>query len=177
MIETQRLILRPWREGDLAPYAAMMADPDVANWLGGTMTLAEAEASLARRAATFEHLGFAMWVVERKADGVFLGSVGLDPAGDDIPFAPVVEVGWRLVRNAWGLGYATEAARAAIDDGFMRCGLAEIVAITARTNPRSQAVMERLGMARRPDLDFDHPNLAPDDPLRPHVVYVARADV
>jgi ribosomal-protein-alanine N-acetyltransferase len=85
-----------------------------------------------------------------------------------------VEVGWRLVRTAWGHGFATEAARAAIDDGFSRVGLPEIVSFTARSNLRSQAVMERLGMERDENRDFDHPKLAPDHPLRPHVVYATR---
>jgi ribosomal-protein-alanine N-acetyltransferase len=175
VIETPRLILRRWREEDVAPYAAMMADPEVFTWLGGSQTPAEVEARLAHREAVFEALGYGILAVERRADGAFLGAVGLDPTEDDIPFGPAVEAGWRLARHAWGQGYATEAARAAIDDGFNRCGLTEIVAITARTNLRSQAVMERIGMTRDPARDFDHPALAAGDRLRPHVVYAAKA--
>jgi ribosomal-protein-alanine N-acetyltransferase len=92
---------------------------------------------------------------------------------EDIAFAPAVEVGWRLAREAWGHGYATEAARAALDDGFSRVGLAEIVSFTAVSNRRSRAVMERLGLVRDPARDFDHPKLAADHPLRRHVVYAA----
>ena len=175
MIVTDRLILRRWRAEDLAPYAAMMADPEVFAWLGGSQTPAEVEARLGRREAVFEALGYGIWAVERRDDGAFLGAVGLDPTEDDIPFHPAVEAAWRLARQAWGQGYATEAARAAIDDGFTRCGLPEIVAITARINLRSQAVMQRLGMVREPAKDFDHPALAADDPLRPHVVYALSA--
>jgi RimJ/RimL family protein N-acetyltransferase len=171
VIETERLILRRWREADIVPYAAMMADPAVADWLGGVQTAEKAKASLARREAVFEAFGLGMWAVERRRDAVFLGAVGLDPVEDDMPFAPGVEAAWRMARHAWGAGYATEAARAAINDGFARCGLAEILAVTARTNLRSQALMRRLGFTPQPWRDFDHVRLAPDDPLRPHVVY------
>ena len=171
MIETKRLILRPWRAGDLAPYAAMMADPEVGDWLGGTLTQAQAEAQAARLQAE----SYGAWVVERRSDAAFLGLVELSAVGNDIPLAPAIEVGWRLARDAWGQGYATEAARAVIDDGFAHLEVEEIVAFTASTNLRSQAVMERLGMERDEARDFDHPRLAPGHPLRPHVVYRARA--
>lgn len=173
MIETERLILRPWRAADLDPYAAMMADPEVTDWLGGGQSRAEAEAHLKFLNGTLEAKGFSILAIERKTDGAFVGSAGLAPVREDIPFAPAVEVGWRLARHAWGHGYATEAARAAIDDGFSRLGLAEIVSFTAVGNRRSRAVMERLGLARDPTRDFDHPKLTAGHPLRPHVVYAA----
>jgi RimJ/RimL family protein N-acetyltransferase len=176
VIETERLILRRWREDDLAPYAAMMADPAVANWLGGPRDAATAARDLARREAVIEELGYGIWAVERKADGVFLGAAGADPVEDDIPFYPATEMAWRLARHAWGAGFATEAARAALDDVFRRIGLAEVFAITARSNLKSQAVMRRLGFERRAGADFDHPHLASDHPLRPHVVYAVRAE-
>jgi ribosomal-protein-alanine N-acetyltransferase len=173
LIETERLILRPWRAADLDPYAAMMADPEVTDWLGGGQNRAAAEAHLKFLNETLEARGFSILAIERKADGAFVGSAGLAPVREDIPFAPAVEVGWRLARHAWGHGYATEAARAAIDDGFSRLGLAEIVSFTAAGNRRSRAVMERLGLVRDPTRDFDHPKLAAGHPLRPHVVYAA----
>jgi RimJ/RimL family protein N-acetyltransferase len=176
VIETDRLILRRWRQADLDPYAAMMADPAVTDWLGGGQTPDKVRTVLARREAVFDKLGFGIWAVERREDGAFLGAVGLDPTGDDMPFAPAVEAAWRLVRQAWGFGYATEAARAAINDGFDRCDLTEILAVTAQINLKSQAVMRRLGFAPRPWRDFDHPDIAPSDPLRQHVVYAMRAD-
>ncbi len=173
MIETQRLILRRWRPSDLAAYAAMMDDPEVTYWLGGGQSRAEAEAHLKFLDQTLDARGFAILAIVRKADGAFIGSAGLAEVRGDIAFAPAVEVGWRLARHAWGHGYATEAARAAIDDGFSRLGLTEIVSFTAASNQRSQAVMERLGLVRDPTRDFDHPKLAADHPLRPHVVYAA----
>jgi RimJ/RimL family protein N-acetyltransferase len=173
VIETGRLILRRWRASDLAPYAAMMADPEVTYWLGGGQSRAQAEAHLKLLNETLEGSGFSILAMERKADGAFVGSAGLARVREDIAFAPAVEVGWRLAREAWGHGYATEAARAAIDDGFSRVGLTEIVSFTAASNRRSQAVMERLGLERDPTRDFDHPKLAADHPLRRHVVYAA----
>ena len=168
MIETERLILRPWRESDLAAYAAMMADPEVGYWLGGTLTAAQARTQVERLIGSDD-----AWAVERRGESAFIGSVGLSAVGEDIPFAPAVEVGWCLARAAWGHGYATEAAAAVIRHGFARLGLEEIVAFTASTNLRSQAVMERLGLVRDPTRDFDHPKLAADHSLRPHVVYAA----
>jgi ribosomal-protein-alanine N-acetyltransferase len=174
MIETERLILRRWRPEDLEPYAAMMADPEVTDWLGGGQTRAEAEAMIPLLDAEFERMGFGILVFESKADGVFLGSGGLWFVGPEIPFAPAIEIGWRLARPAWGNGYATEAARAVLADGFGRAGLEEIVSFTAESNRRSRSVMERLGMTRDPGRDFDHPRLPSDHPLRPHVVYASR---
>lgn len=173
MIETERLILRPWRASDVAPYAAMMADPEVTYWLGGGQSRAEAEAHLKVLGETLKATGFSILALERKADGAFVGSAGLAPVRGDIAFAPAVEVGWRLAREAWGHGYATEAAKAAIDDGFSRVGLTEIVSFTAASNRRSRAVMERLGLVRDTTRDFDHPKLAADHPLRRHVLYAA----
>jgi RimJ/RimL family protein N-acetyltransferase len=171
MIETERLILRPWRGADIAPYAAMMADPEVGYWLGGTRSGDEANAQIDRFDAHLAAQGFGLMAIERRSDGAFLGAAGLEALTPDSPLAPGVEIAWRLARAAWGAGYATEAARAVLDDGFGRLGLREIVAFTANSNVRSRAVMERLGFTRSPDRDFDHPALAADHPLRPHVVY------
>lgn len=174
VIETERLILRRWRGADLEPYAAMMADPEVTDWLGGGQTHAQAEAMIGQLDAEFEQRGYGILVFGRKADGAFLGSGGLWSVGEEIPLAPAVEIGWRLARHAWGEGYATEAARALLADGFARVGLEEVVAFTAETNVRSRAVMERLGLRRDPARDFEHPKLPPGNPLRQHVVYAAQ---
>jgi RimJ/RimL family protein N-acetyltransferase len=174
MIETERLSLRRWRDADRAPYAAMMADPEVGHWLGATLTAAEADAQVDRFIETGAGREPGFLAVERRHDGAFLGAACLRPVHGDHPMAGAVEVGWRLARSAWGAGYATEAARALMADGFSRLGLEEIVTFTAVTNTRSRAVMERLGFVRRSDLDFDHPALATEHPLRAHVVYALR---
>ncbi len=174
MIETDRLILRRWRPADRAPYAAMLADPEVGDWLGGVVKGAEADAQIDRAESELGTSGWGYLALERKADGVFLGRAGLRPIYDHLPLAPGIEIAWTLARAAWGQGYATEAARTLLEDGFTRRGLDEILAFTAQTNRRSRAIMERLGMVRDPARDFDHPRLAQGHPLRRTVVYVAR---
>ncbi|HEY2049530.1 MAG TPA: GNAT family N-acetyltransferase [Caulobacteraceae bacterium] len=170
-LETERLILRPWRDEDRAPYAQMMADPEVGYWLGGTLTAAQVNAQIDRAVAQLADGGPSMVAVERRSDGVFLGASGLMLVHVSLPLAGEVEIEWRLARAAWGVGYATEAAGEVARYGFGELGLETIVAFTAVSNHRSRAVMERLGFERQPWRDFDHPNLALDHPLRRHVVY------
>jgi RimJ/RimL family protein N-acetyltransferase len=173
VIETARLILRPWRDEDREPFRAMSADPEIMATLGGVLSAEAADAYIERHQGNVARLGFGRWAVERRDDGAFIGAVGLAPIWPGLPLPEGYEMGWRLVRPAWGAGYAAEAARAAIDDALTRRGLAIVYAFTAHTNTRSEAVMRRLGMSRRMDLDFEHPDLPPGDPLRRHVVYVA----
>lgn len=172
-IETERLVLRPWREEDREPYVAMMADPQVSDWLGGPFTRDEALARIARNAAALGEHGYGRLAMARRADGVFIGYCGLMPIADELPFDGGFEAGWSVIPSAWGLGYATEAAGAVFADGFSRLGLAEILAFTGEANQRSQGVARKLGMRRAPERDFDHPGLARDHPLRRHVVFVA----
>ena len=173
-LDTERLILRGWRDADVAPWAALNADPAVREFLGPPLTAEQSAASVWRFQEGLERNGYGFWAVEVRDTGEFIGFTGLDPLDDDMPFDGV-EAGWRLSRDAWGHGYATEAARAALTYGFDTVGLDEIVAITAATNVRSQAVMRRLGMTTDPADDFDHPRVPPG-PLRRHVLYRARPD-
>ena len=175
MIETARLILRPWREADREAFHAMSADPEVMATLGGVLNRETADAYIDRNQDNIERLGFGRWAVERLEDCAFIGAVGLAPIHESLPLPAGFEMGWRLARHAWGAGYASEAARAAIADAFDRIGLTELYAFTGRPNLRSQATMARVGLERAPELDFDHPTLAEGDPLRPHLVYVSRA--
>jgi ribosomal-protein-alanine N-acetyltransferase len=169
MIQTERLILRPWREADRAAFAAMNADPDVMHDFPAPLTRAESDAKLDRYQTSIETIGYGRWLIERREDGAFLGYTGVMPIFPDHPCAPGDEIGWRMIRAAWGFGYASEAAAAALADGFERLNLEEIIAYTAPTNRRSRAVMERLCMAPDPARDFQ-------DPLHgPFVVYAARA--
>jgi RimJ/RimL family protein N-acetyltransferase len=173
MIQTERLILRPWREADRAPFLAMSADPAVMYWLGGLPTPEAANERFERFAGGLEEHGYSRWAIERIADGAFLGYAGLAPIHESLPLVGI-EAGWGLARAAWGSGYAGEAARAAVRDGFDRLNIDEIVAFTADTNLRSQAVMGRAGLVRDSSRDFNHPNLAEDHPLRHHWVYAAK---
>jgi ribosomal-protein-alanine N-acetyltransferase len=176
MIATERLVLRPWLERDREPFAAMSADPQVMHWLGGgPWTRAQSDAQVDRYLGRHGEPGRGVLAIERRSDHAFLGLIALEPA-DVAPAGPVgVEIGWRLARHAWGAGYATEAAAAVVTQGLERGGLAEILAFTAARNLRSQLVMRRIGLHRRPDLDFDHPRLAAEHILRPHVVWSTRA--
>ncbi|MCX5087469.1 GNAT family N-acetyltransferase [Streptomyces sp. NBC_00365] len=173
-LRTDRLTLRRWRDSDLEPWAAMNADPEVREHLGDLLTREQSDDSVARFQAEFDQRGYGWWAVEVQATGEFIGFAGLDQVDDGMPFTGV-EIGWRLARSAWGQGYATEAARAALAHGFDTLELPEILAVTTATNLRSQAVMCRIGMARDPADDFDDPT-APAGPLRPNVLYrIARS--
>ncbi|MFJ9469217.1 GNAT family N-acetyltransferase [Streptomyces caniferus] len=168
-LRTERLLLRAWRPSDLAPWAAMNADPEVRRYFPGVLTREQSEASTARFQADLDERGWGWWALEVRATGEFIGFTGLDPVDADMPFTGV-EAGWRLARSAWGHGYASEAARAALAFGFTTLGLSEILAVTTATNLRSQAVMRRIGMTHDPADDFDDPDV-PDGPLRRNVVY------
>ncbi len=179
MIETERLVLRPWREADRPAWRAMMAEPEIVYWLGGPTSPAEIDAVFDRRMAATAAHGVDMLAAERKADGLLVGSIGARRIPEEWahPFGGHVELGWRLVRAAWGNGYAAEGAAAALAWAFGNLDIAEIVAFTADTNTRSEAVMQRIGMTRAPERDFDHPALAEGHPLRRHVVYLARRPI
>jgi RimJ/RimL family protein N-acetyltransferase len=166
MIRTERLLLRAWRDEDREPFAALNADPVVMEHFPSTMSREASDAFVDFNIETIAGRGWGLWAVEVVAAEEFVGFVGLNEPS----FRPGVEVGWRLKREAWGHGYATEAGMAAIRFGFDELGLDEIVSFTSTTNVRSQRVMERLGMTHDPADDFDHPNV--DDPrLRRHVLY------
>jgi ribosomal-protein-alanine N-acetyltransferase len=172
-IATPRLVLRPWQASDLPLFAELNADPNVMRFLAGVLTRQESDAYVEQARSHLVQHGFCKWAVEAPGVAPFIGAVGLGYVKFEAAFTPAVEVAWRLDRRYWGRGYATEAARAAIMDGFNRVGLPDIVAITALPNIASMRVMERLGMDRA--FEFDHPRLAEGDPLRRHVLYRLRA--
>lgn len=169
LLATPRLRLRPWRESDLAPFAAMNADPLVMEHFAAPLSRQESDAYARRMQAAIEERGWGNWALEVIGGEPFVGFTGLSVPSFEAHFMPCTEVGWRLARSAWGQGLATEAARAALDFGFGELGLAEIVSFTALGNARSVAVMERLGMRR--DGEFDHPRFPDGHRLRRHVLY------
>lgn len=152
----------------------MNADPRVAAFLSSPLDREASDGMVARIEAAFERDGFGLFAVERLDDGAFLGFVGLSRPNFEAAFTPCVEIGWRLGPDAWGQGYATEGASAVRDFAFDVAGLDEIVSFTAASNARSRRVMEKIGLRRDPDGDFDHPRLPEDHPLRPHVLYRLR---
>ncbi len=170
MIETERLLLRHWRDSDRAPFAAMNADPRVREFFPGLQTRAESDESADRFAATFANTEYGCWAVEEKGGAAFIGFIGIWAPRFEASFTPCIEIGWRLAHEAWGKGYAQEGARAALTHGFDH-GLEEIVSFTLPGNVRSRRVMEAIGMTHDPKDDFDHPLIEEGHPMRRHVLY------
>jgi len=169
-LRTERLLLRQWRDEDRAPFAALNADPVVMEHFPSTMTRERSDEYVDRVSTLIAERGWGTWAVEVVATREFIGFVGLNEPRFDAHFMPAVEIGWRLARDAWGHGYATEAARAVLAYAFDELGLDEVVSFTTVENRRSRRVMERIGMTRDAADDFDHPLVA-DERVRPHVLY------
>ncbi|MGQ5523688.1 GNAT family N-acetyltransferase [Chitinimonas sp. PSY-7] len=172
----ERVVIRDWRDSDLAPFAALNADPQVRRHFPDVLTQAQSDASAAFLREHAEREGFTFWAVEVPGVADFIGFVGLLRIPFEASFTPCVEIGWRLARAHWGKGYATEAARLALTYGFDQLKLDKIVAITTPDNLPSQSVMTRLGMARDLAADFDHPNVPVGHPMRRHVLYHIHRD-
>lgn len=172
-IATERLTLRSWREDDREAFAAMHADPEVMWDMGGPFSRAKSDAKFDRYSDAFVRCGYCRWAVENRA-GRFVGYTGLMPSRAGHPLGVHSDIGWRFVRAAWGNGYATEAARAALEDAFARIGLKEVLAYTSADNLRSQAVMARLGLVRAESLDYSE---GTGDAEWHGLVWVARPDV
>lgn len=170
MIETGRLILREWRDEDIAPFHAICSDPVVMATLGPPMSLEQTAALVSRCHDDQARDGHCFWALERREDARLIGWCGLI-RGSVGPVAGKPELGWRLASDCWGHGYATEAAQAARDWAFANLPDDAVWAITTVGNAGSRAVMRRIGMTHRPELDFDHPRIPEGDPLRRHVAY------
>ncbi len=174
-LRTERLILRQWRDSDREPFAELNADAETMRFFHAPLTREESDATADRARAHIEEHGWGWWAVEVADGAPFVGFVGLF-----VPkFAPeLVEVGWRLHRDHWGNGYATEAGRESLRFGFKELRLDEIVSFTAVANAPSRRVMERIGMTHDPSRDFDHPRVPDGHPLQRHVLYaISRPDL
>ena len=175
ILQTERLILRRWRDTDHEPFARINADPRVTEFFPSTLSREQSDALIKRIEAHFRQHGFGLYAAELRSNGTFAGFIGLNVPPFKARFTPCVEAGWRIAPELWGQGLATEGARAVIDYGFQVLRLKEIVSFTVPANLRSRRVMEKLGMTHNPAEDFDHPQLPPGHPLRRHVLYrVAR---
>lgn len=174
MYITERLKLRAWCDADLAPFAALNASPEVMRYFPATLTREQSDALGLRIMTQMVAQGFGLWAVETRQQGAFCGFVGLNRVSTALPFAPAVEISWRLAQAFHGQGYATEAAHCALCIGFNDYHLDEIVALTACVNLPSQRVMQKLGMTFSGE--FDHPKLAQDHPLCRHVLYRKRRE-
>ena len=172
-IDTDRLHLRLWRPEDRPAFAAMNADPMVMEFFPKLLDRAESDGRAAKIDEHFARHGFGLWAVEVPGAVDFIGFVGLSVPEFEAHFTPCVEIGWRLARDYWSKGYATEAALAVLSFGFQQLALEEIVSFTVPANRRSRRVMERIGMTHSPADDFDHPTISEAHPLRRHVLYRA----
>lgn len=171
--DTERLRLRQWAAADREPFAALNADPKVMEYYPAPLGRAESDAMANRCQALIAERGWGFWAVETKQiqnAHEFIGFVGLHIPAPELPFAPCVEIGWRLAAKHWGKGFATEAAHGALRIGFEQLGLPEIVSFTSVINIRSRAVMKKLGM-RKTENTFEHPNIAVGSVLRTHCLY------
>ena len=170
-LETERLILRTWRDTDREPFARMNADPVVMEFFPACLSREESDEGVDRVEKHFRERGFGLFAAELRAEHAFIGFIGLNVPRFVAHFTPCVEIGWRLAAAYWGQGLATEGARAVLRHGFDTLALDEIVAFTIPANLRSRRVMEKLGMTHDPADDFDHPGLEPGHPMRRHVLY------
>jgi len=170
-LHTKRCVLRQWQQSDIAPWAAMNADAEVRRHFPGLLTPDQALAEAGRCRDAIAQRGWGMWALDLPGVMPFAGFVGLNVPHYEAPFVPAVEIGWRLPRAAWGCGYASEAARAALEFAFTRLAVPEVVAITVPGNEASRRVMARLGMVRDEAGDFDHPRIEAGHPLRRHLLY------
>ena len=169
-LQSARLVLRPWRDEDLPAFAELCADPQVMRYFPETLSRLQSAAVIGRIRGHFAENGFGLWALERKDSGQFIGFTGLNRVDFESSFTPAVEMAWRLAREHWGLGYASEAAWTVLRCGFGQLDLDEMVAFTATANLASEKVMQAIGM-RRERNDFDHPDLPEGHPLRRHLLY------
>lgn len=171
MINTERLLLRMWKDTDLEPFAELNADERVCEFLPNILSKNESDALARRIHNHFETHGYGLYALEEKKSGNFIGFTGLNIPDFNAHFMPAVEIGWRLDHKYWGHGYATEAAEAVLDYGFNTLNLQEVVSFTVPENIRSRRVMEKIGMRQNDEDDFLHPKLPKGHPLKKHVLY------
>lgn len=170
-IRTPRLLLRQWKDSDLDAWCEMNADAEVRKYFSKVNERVDSEGEASRMKAGVAQRGWGFWAVELPGATPFIGTVGINPPGFPAPWQPAVEIGWRLKRDTWGQGYATEAAIAARDFAFNELQLPQIVALSVVPNSPSHGVMERIGMTPWHGMEFDHPRVPADWPLKQHIVH------
>jgi [ribosomal protein S5]-alanine N-acetyltransferase len=169
VLETERLLLRTWRESDLLPFSAMNEDPLVMEFFPKTLSHEESTESYKRITAFIEQTGFGLFAAEDKASRGFIGFIGFNRPSFTSSFTPCIEIGWRLDRRFWNRGLATEGAKACLEYGFSSLDLNEVVSFTSKLNTKSINVMRKIGMTF--EGEFEHPNLEEGHSLRTHVLY------
>lgn len=169
IFESERLGFRKWLPSDAEPFASMNGDPVVMEFFPKMLTREESDAFIARIEASFAQYGYEFWAVEEKTSRNFIGFIGFAHPRFEAPFTPCIEIGWRLAKEFWNKGYATEGARACLEYGFNELGFTEVLSFTAVTNVRSERVMQKIGMEKIGE--FDHPSVDPASSLYRHVLY------
>jgi ribosomal-protein-alanine N-acetyltransferase len=169
--ESERLIFRDWVEPDKMDFRRMNSDPEVMEFFLKPLTAEESDAFLQRIVDEIKKLGFGLFAVETKCDGEFIGYIGFSEITSfQADFTPAIEIGWRLCKEAWGKGYATEGAKACLEYAEKNLNLDKVYSMTAKINLRSQKVMKKIGMVW--DRDFLRPTVPDGHPLKDHVLYV-----
>lgn len=169
-LETNRIILRQWKQEDLPVFAELNSDPEVMKYFPKVLNRKESDEVAQGCQSLISEKGWGFWAAQLKSSNKFIGFVGLHNPKPILPFAPCVEIGWRLHKSYWGHGYATEAAHKALSYSFEKLGLSEVVSFTTVSNVRSRAVMERLGF-QNTNQNFEHPDIPVGHPLSEHVLY------
>ncbi|WP_417452033.1 GNAT family N-acetyltransferase [Kordiimonas sp.] len=173
-VETERLKLREWCHEDRAAFAAMNADADVMRYFPHVQSREESDASVDRCIWRIQQDGFGFWATEFKKNSQFIGFIGIQRAAEYLPFAPAIEIGWRLDKSFWGEGLAPEGAKACLAFAFDDLDVKEVIAMTTKHNAPSRRVMDKIAMTYDPHGDFDHPMVPEASPIRPHVLYRVR---
>lgn len=177
MIDTDRLLLRPWKDSDKDAFAQLNCSENVMEFFPSTLTREESDALADSIIEHITDTGWGLWAAEEKNSGNFIGFIGLSRYEGNTHFSPAIEVGWRLLDSYWGKGYAPEGARAALDYAFNQLDLDEVVSFTSSTNQKSRRVMEKIGMTYDPTDDYDHPKISDGHPLQRHVLYRIRDNI
>jgi len=170
VVQTNRLVLRQWRDDDRPEFSAMNADPNVMRYFPSTLNAQESDALIDRFSGDIDSAGWGFWAAERIDTGEFIGFIGINYSAEGLPFAPCVDIGWRLAAKHWGLGFATEGARGAMDYAFWQVNLNQLVSMTSVGNTASERVMQKLGMVKQA-ANFMHPALEDGHSLQEHLLY------
>jgi len=169
-IKTKRLLMRQWRDEDLFDFWLLNSDPEVMQYLPVIPSEEDSNVLANKIINLLEENGWGFWAVETISDNSFIGFVGLNKPKYELPVNPCIEVGWRLARNYWGKGYATEAGKASLEFAFNNLNVNEIYSFTSVANKRSEAVMGRLNMVNT-NSNFNHPTIPDNSPYKEHVLY------
>ncbi len=169
-LQTDRLLLRPWRSEDFPLFAQMNADPEVMAYYPSVLNNDESNALAHKFSSLLLNQSWGFWAVEHMDRSEFIGFVGLHKPQYHLPVSPCIEIGWRLAKEYWGNGYATEAAFASLYFAFEQLNLAQVYAFTPVANQKSWSVMQRLGMENTQN-NFKHPMIPKHHTLAEHLLY------